>query len=121
MALIILFDKYDLPISDWGRQINFKIFNETDLSPFDATFANGNSVLKTFDKHGNQLINDINIVWDTQNKGIGHFAYTNQFRPSTPGDYYLCVQMWDNAGPPPNQQTSTGLRRIVFTPQPSEF
>lgn len=123
MALLVLFDKYDMPMSDWGRAINFKIYNEPDvagtITAFNATgFAY--AVVKTFDKDGNQLIPDINVVWDTQSSGIGHFVYTQQNRPSIHGDYYLCVQMWDSANPPV-QQTSTTLRRIVFTPQPSEF
>ncbi len=120
MGLKLIIDKGDIPMEDWGRVINFKIYDENN-NTFDATFATGNSVIKTFDKHGNQIIPDINIVWDTQNKGIGHFSYTNANRPSTPGTYYICAQMWDNVGPPPNQQTSTTLLRIVFTPQASEF
>lgn len=120
MALVILFDIPHLPQNDWGRQINFKIYDERPPNnAFDCTFATGGAVLKTFDDLGNQLVPDINITWDTQNMGIGHFSFTKNSRPSkAPFDYYLCVQMWDSGQ---LQQTTTTRRRLVVTAQPSEF
>lgn len=116
MALSVLFDQYDLPQNDFGRQINFKIYNENTQLPYDCTFANGGAVVKTFDADGNQIVPDITVTWDTQSSGIGHFAYTQASRPNTIGDFYLCVQMWNS---PLTEQISTTLRRLVITVQPS--
>ena len=120
MALQLILDERDIPMYDWGREINFKIYDENN-NPYNCSFATGGAVLKTFDRFGNQIINDITVTWTNEAQGQGFFQYSNQYRPSEIGAYYVCVQMWDNAGPPPNEQISTGFFRITFTPQPSEF
>lgn len=117
MGLRLILDKYDWDQYDYGRVINFKIYDEQNNAFNCSAFAN--AVWKTFDKDGNQLIPDINITWDNQALGQGHVSYTNANRPTGTGIFYVCVQMWDSAGPPPNQQTSTTRLRIIVTGQPS--
>lgn len=114
MALRLLLDEYDWPISDFGRQINFTIYDETQSAFNASTFQN--AVLKTFDRDGNQTVPDIPVTWTTQSSGIGYFQYTQNSRINVKGDYYVCIQMWDNAL---TKQISTSLLRITATIQPS--
>ena len=114
---------------DFGNQIDFKLYNE-DLTAFDASGYTG--VLKTFKRHGDrafffrdveraltvvgtlaQVIGDIDITWDTQASGLGHFSYTSDKRPSITGYMWLEVQLVKSGA-----QLSSDLVKVYI--QPSE-
>jgi hypothetical protein len=123
-------DQYEFARYDYGRQINFKIYEEDGSTAFDATGLTG--VVKGFKRHGDrafffrdvakaltvlgsvaQIIGDIDIVWDTQASGVGHFSFTQNARPSINGMLWLEVQMVDS---PKTKQISTELVRVFVTP-----
>ena len=134
MVLRIAFDEAQLARYDFGSDINFKIYNEPDpflgtYTAFDASTYT-KAVLKSFKRHGDrafffrdveraitvtgqlaQVIGDVDVTWDTQASGIGHFAYTSQLRPTIPGYLWLEVELQKTGA-----QVSTELRRVYINP-----
>ncbi len=130
MLRMILVNTSRLARYDFGNQIDFKLYNE-DLSAFDASTYT-TAVLKTFKRHGDrafffrdveralsvvgtlaQVIGDIDITWDTQASGEGHFSYTSSNRPTIPGYMWLEVELKKSGA-----QLSSDLVKVYI--QPSE-
>ncbi len=132
MTLALVLDQYEFPRYDYGTQINFKIYQEDRTTAYDATTLSLNTgVLKSFKRHGDrafffrdvaraltvlgtlaQMISDIDIVWDTQSSGLGHFKWDAEKRPHIPGYMWLEVQLVDS---PKTIQLSTELVRVYIT------
>ena len=72
---------------DYGRNVTFKIYDETDTA-FDASTYTGK--IKVMDEMGSQIISDITPSWTTQTSGIGTFAFTNTLKPSY--DSFLWIE-----------------------------
>ncbi len=129
----MVLDQYEFARYDYGRQINFRIYEEDGITAFDATTLSlDTGVVKAFKRHGDrafffrdvaraltvigqlaQLITDVAIVWDTQASGIGHFAWNSSARPHVPGYMWIEVQLIDD---PKTVQMSTELVRVFVTP-----
>ena len=129
----MVLSQYEFARYDYGRQIDFKIYEEDGTTAFDASNLTG--VAKGFKRHGDrafffrdvaraltvlgsvsQIIGDIAITWDTQASGIGHFAFTANARPSINGYLWIEVEMVDS---PKTKQISTELVRVFVTPSES--
>lgn len=136
MVLQLVLDQESFARYDFGRQINFRIYSETDPflftnTAFDASSYTG-AVVKIFKRHGDrafffrdveralsvigtvaQVISDIDVTWDTQASGIGHFSFSQSLRPTIAGNMWLEIQLTKSG-----EQTSSELRKIYI--QPSE-
>ena len=132
MLRMILVNTNRVARYDFGNQIDFKLYNE-DLSAFDASTYTG-AVLKSFKRHGDraffyrdvaraltvvgtlsQIIEDIDVVWDTQNIGEGHFTYTNTKRPTIAGMLWLEVELTKT-----DTQLSSDLVRVYVNPSEAQ-
>jgi len=124
----MVLDQYEFARFDFGRNVNFKLYQEDGETPFDA--SGYTSVLKSFKRAGDrafffrdveralsvigqlaQVISDITIVFTSQTDGIGTFAFTNSLRPTIPGYLWLEIQL-TKAG----EQTSSELIKVYVHP-----
>lgn len=136
MVLKLALDQETFARYDFGRQINFRLYNETDPflfsnTAFDASSYTG-AVVKVFKRHGDrafffrdvsraltvigtlaQVITDIDVTWDTQASGIGHFSFSQSARPTIQGWMWVEIQLTKSG-----EQTSSELKKIYI--QPSE-
>ena len=102
----MVLSQYEFARYDFGRDVNFKLYQEDGETPFDASGYTG--VLKSFKRAGDrafffrdveralsvtgqlaQVISDITISFTTQTDGVGTFAYTSTLRPTIPGYLWL--------------------------------
>ena len=126
--LRLVLDQYEFARYDFGRQVNFKLYEEDGITAFNATGYTG--VLKSFKRHGDrafffrdvaksltvigqvaQIIPDITVSWDTQASGIGNFSYTATERPSVPGRLWLEIQLTKSGS-----QVSSELKPVFVHP-----
>jgi len=128
VVLRLVLDQYEFMQNDFGRNVNFRIYQEDGETPFDASGYDG--VTKGFKRQGDrafffrdveramsvigmiaQLIADITVIWDTQTAGVGHWAYTENLRPSVPGNLWIEIEL-TKVG----ERTSTELLKTFVHP-----
>jgi hypothetical protein len=128
VVLRLVLDQYEFARYDFGRNINFKLYQEDGSTPFDASGYTG--VVKAFKRQGDrafffrdvakamsvmgsiaQIISDITVTWDTQTDGVGHWAWTSTLRPSVPGMLWIEIQLTKSG-----EQTSSELLRTFVHP-----
>ena len=129
----MVLDQYEFSRYDYGRTINFRIYEEDGTTAFDATTLSLNTgVVKAFKRHGDrafffrdvaraltvigqlaQIITDVDITWTTQASGIGTFKWTADKRPHVPGYMWIEIELIDS---PKTVQISTELVRVFVTP-----
>lgn len=135
MVLQLAIDQETFARYDFGRNINFKLYEETDQFLFTNISFNATgytAVAKFFKRKEDrafffrdveralsvmgtiaQVIGDISVTWDTQSSGIGHFAFSESLRPTIVGNMWLEIQLTKSG-----EQISSELRKIYI--QPSE-
>jgi len=110
VVLRLVIDQYEFVQNDFGRNVNFKLYQEDGETPFDASGYTG--VVKGFKRQGDrafffrdvaramsvigliaQLIADIPVTWVTQTAGIGRWAYTETLLPSVPGKLWIEIEL----------------------------
>jgi len=128
----MVLDQYEFARYDFGRDVNFELYQEDGETPFDASGYTG--VLKSFKRAGDrafffrdveralsvigqiaQIITDIDITFTTQTDGVGTFKYTESVRPTVPGYMWLEIQL-TKAG----ERTSTELIRVYVHPSEAQ-
>lgn len=127
MTLRLVLDSYKVSKFDFGVDINFKIYQEDGETAFDASGWD-NAKVKVFKRHGerffvfrdvakalevrglvSQIVDDIDVEWDTQASGIGHFKFTETKRPSIFGFAWVEIEGTKNDG---SLKQSTEMVRI---------
>jgi len=102
-------DQYEFMRFDFGRIINFKLYEEDGTTLFSETGHTG--VIKSFKRHGDrafffrdvakalsvvgivsQVIADVDVTFTTGNH-TGTFKWTESLRPSIPGYLWLELQL----------------------------
>ena len=109
--LRISLSQYDFGTYDFGRNVTFKTYDETDTA-FNATGYTGK--IKVANDHGIQIINDLTVTWTSQATGIGTFAFTSTLRPYDYGFHWIELEL-TKAG----EQISTRPVRVMMRYSPN--
>jgi len=121
VVLRLVFDQYEWMQNDFGRNTNFKIYQEDGETPFDASGYTG--VVKAYKRQGDrafffrdveramsvigqiaQVISDITVSWTVQTDGTGTWKWTSTLKPSIPGALWIEIQLTKSG-----EQTTTEL------------
>jgi len=130
MVLRLIMDQYEFARFDFGRTINFKLYEEDGVTLFSETGFTG--VIKTFKRHGDrafffrdvaralsvvgilsQIISDVPVTFTTGNH-TGTFKWTEQLRPNIPGYHWIELQLKKTGA-----QVSSELVRVYVSPSES--
>ena len=110
--LKLVLDQYSIPQNDFGRAINFKIYDEADAA-FSATGYTGE--VKVSNEKGSQVVDDISPTWTVQGSGTGSFKFTSTLRPDVSGYYWVEIELTKSG-----EQISTERARIYVAPSPAD-
>lgn len=108
--LKLVLDQIEFAANDYGRNVTFRIYDETD-SVYDATGYT--AIIKTLNNDGGQIVDDITGTWTTQNQGVGNFSYTSTKRISDDGFAKIEVSL-EKSG----EITSTRPERVIVHESP---
>ena len=97
--------RYKFPIDDYGRNVSFKIYDESG-SAFDCSGYTPELIV--LDNNKSHYIDLITPSWTTQSSGTGTFAFTETKTFGKAGHYFLEIQLTKSG-----EQTSTELQRIT--------
>lgn len=131
MVLRLVLDQYEFMRYDFGRDVNFKLYEEDGTTLFSETGYTG--VVKAFKRHGDrafffrdvakaltvigqvsQIIADVDVTFTIANH-TGTFAWDSTKRPNIPGYLWLEVQLAKTGA-----QVSSELVRVFVHPSESQ-
>lgn len=81
---------YTFSTYDYGRNITFRIYDETGVA-FVATNYTG--VVKVSDVNGTQMFTNLSVSWTAQATGVGTFAFTSSQTPYIDGFLWLEISL----------------------------
>jgi len=127
MVLSLVLDQFEFMRFDFGRIINFKLYEEDGTTLFTGTGHTG--VIKSFKRHGDrafffrdvaraltvigqvaQIINDVPVIFTTGNH-TGTFKWDSANRPTVPGYLWLELELSKSG-----VRISTELVRVFVHP-----